>query len=442
MLICLLGLGLAGVISGRGQRDVTAQRLLFRRINSYALIGALVAQVGAMQFLLLRTSVPAALSDLWLGSSATTGLVPFLVVAVVPFMLSAVWGRKLETRRFGAVVADPLAAIPMSDEEKAVRKRVTQYSMVPHLVGTTLLLAVLFAVPRSSPLYSVAHPIAIFLPIVGTTLVPWFFKKRLDKFTQKTLDDGLTWRARQLGQTLGVRMPDVFVEDSSRAAHLASAAHQGHHITLSRKLQATFTASETDFVLAHHLSCMKRRTGLSANSLMLGFVFPLPMFLFIALVLMPHLLPGSPTTAAVFSSSWFFPAMFAYLAMGGLFVTVMVAGATKSRRARRRRGPGRLGVTGDLAAAEGALDKLSADAALTPEAQTAARMQVQFGGGLLGKSGKNTAQLETGRLLLRRAALQQTAATLRFAPAPGAEPEPADLSPFSSSEADRSRTSD
>ena len=43
--------------------------------------------------------------------------------------------------------------------------------------------------------------------------------------------------------------------------HLASATHQGHHITLSRKLQATFTAAEIDFVLAHHLACMKGRGG-------------------------------------------------------------------------------------------------------------------------------------------------------------------------------------
>jgi len=322
----------------------------------------------------------------------------------------------------------------MSDEEKAVRKRVAQYSMVPHLVGTSLLLAALFAVPRSSPLYSIVHPVAIFLPVVGAGLVPWFFKKRLDKFTQKTLDDGLTWRARQLGQTLGVRMPDVFVEDSSRAAHLASATHKGHHVTLSRKLQATFTAAETDFVLAYHLACMKRRAGISINSLMLGFVFPLPVFLVTTLVLVPRLTPGTPTTAAMFSSPWFLPALFAYLAVCGLSLVTVVTSATK-RQAKQDADADRdaLEVTGDLAAAESALDKLCADAALSPEAQMAARMQAQFGGGLMGKSGKNTAQLETGRLLLRRLALEKTAQTLRFAPAPGAKPEPADLSPFSSS---------
>jgi len=437
-LVCLLGLGLAGIVSGRGQRDDAARRLLFRRISRGAVIGALVSQVGGMMFLLLRTGVPAALPDLWFGSGTATGLTPFLVAAAAPPILFMVLAFKQERRRFGPVVADPLAAIPMSDEEKAVRKRIAQYSLMPHLVGGSLILVVLFAVPRASPLYPFVHPVAQFLPIVGAGLVPWLFKKRLDKFTQKTLDDGLTWRARQLGQTQGVRMPDVFVEDSSRAAHLASATHQGHHITLSRKLQATFTAAETDFVLAYHLACMKRRAGISANSLMLGFVFPLPLFLFTALVLMPRLMPGTPITATVFSSSWFFPTMFAYLAMSGLFVTAAVVGATK-KQAKQDADADRdaLEATGNLAAAESALDKLSADATLSPEAQVAARMQAQFGGGRMGKSGKNTAQLETGRLLLRRLALQKTAQTLRFAPAPGTKPEPADLSPFSSSDMDR-----
>ena len=433
-LVCLLGLGLAGVVSSRGQRDDMARRLLFRRISRYAFIGALMAQLGGMQFLLLRTAVPAALADLWLGSSTTTVLVPFIVGSALILPLFLILARKLEIRRFGAVTAGPVSAIPMSDEEKAVRKRVAQYSMVPHLIGMALLFAALFAVPRTSPLYSFVHPIAMFLPVVGGGFVTWLFKKRLDKFTQKTLDDGLTWRARQLGQTLGVRMPDVFVEDSSRAAQLASATHQGHHVTLSRKLQETFTAAEMDFVLAYHLACMKRRAGISINSLMLGFVFPLPVFLVTTLVLVPRLTPGNPTTAAMFSSPWFLPALFAYLAVCGLSLVTVVTSATK-RQAKQDADADRdaLEVTGDLAAAESALDKLCADAALSPEAQMAARMQAQFGGGLMGKSGKNTAQLETGRLLLRRLALEKTAQTLRFAPAPGAKPEPADLSPFSSS---------
>ena len=257
-LVCLLGLWLAGTVSSRARLEGAARRLLFRRIGSYAFMGGFTAQVGGMVYL-LRTPTPAALADLWLGSSTTTELVPFLVAAVVPLLLFMFLVHKLEIRRFGPMPAGP--AIPMSDEEKAVRKRVARYSMVPHLIGALALGAVPFFVTRTSPLYPFIHPVAMFLPMVGAVLVGRIFQKRLDKFTQKTLDDDLTWRARQLGQTLGVRMPDVFVEDSSRAAHLASATHQGHHITLSRKLQATFTAAETDFVLAHHLACMKQRGG-------------------------------------------------------------------------------------------------------------------------------------------------------------------------------------
>ena len=228
-------------------------------------------------------------------------------------------------------------------------------------------------------------------------------------------------------------MPDVFVEDSSRAAHLASATHQGHHITLSRKLQATFTAAETDFVLAYHLACMKRRGGGNWER-MKGLVF-LPLLAPLTLVLLLKGSTGAYSASSFILSPWFFPAFLAFPFVGVVLLVATLIGSS-NRQAKQDADADReaLEATEDLAAAVSALDKLSADAAFSPEAQ----LTTQFGGslvsgGLTGKSGKNTAQLEAGRLLLRRLALQKTAQTLRFAPAPGARPEPADLSPFSSS---------
>ena len=427
-LVCLLGLWLAGTVSSRARLEDAARRLLFRRIGSYAFLGGFIAQVGGMVYL-LRTPTPAALADLWLGSSTTTELVPFLVAAVAPLLLFMFLVHKLEIRRFGPTSTAP--AIPISDEEKAVRKRITQWSMLPHLIGALALGAVPLFVTRTNPLYQFIHPVAMFLPMLGAVLVGSIFQKRLNKFTQKTLDDDLTWRARQFGQTLGVRMPDVFVEDSSRAAHLAFASHQGHHVTLSRKLQETFTAAETDFVLAHHLACMKRRVGISTNSLMLGFVFPLPMFLLTTLIVLPRLMPGSPTFAATFSSSWFLPSMFIYLVLCGGFLMAAVMGATK-RQAKQDIDADRdaLEATGNMVAAESALDKLGVDA-LSPDAQ----MAMQLNSNLAGNSGRSVAQLAAARVVLRRAALQQTAQALGLAPS--AKMTLPGLSPFSSSDADR-----
>ena len=425
-LVCLLGLWLAGTVSSRARLEGAARRLLFRRIGSYAFMGGFIAQVGGMVYL-LRTPTPAALADLWLGSSTTTELVPFLVAAVVPLLLFMFLVHKLEIRRFGPTPTAP--AIPMSDEEKAVRKRVARYSMVPHLIGALALGAVPFFVTRTSPLYPFIHPVAMFLPMVGAVLVGRIFQKRLDKFTQKTLDDDLTWRARQLGQTLGVRMPDVFVEDSSRAAHLVSAAHQGHHITLSRKLQETFTAAETDFVLAHHLACMKRRGA--GDRRWLRSLLPLPMLVPAVLILSPRLIPGFPTMTALILSPWFFPVLILYF---GLLLVLMfvLGGGSVQRQAKQEMDADRdaLEVTGDLGAAESALDKLSADAALSPEAQAIRRFEAQLDDGLTDKSVKIAVQLQSGRLLLRRAALQKTAQTLRFTPS--AKPTAPNLSPFSS----------
>ena len=411
-VISLLGLRLAHFLSSRGQRDDAARRLLFRSISTYAVSGALLAQVGGMLYL-LRTSTPTLLADLWFGSSTTTVLVPFLVAASVAWAFFLMLTSRHEARRFGPLPTAP--TIPMSDEEKAVRQRVARYSMIPHLVGAVALGAVPFFVTRTSPLYPFIHPVAMFLPMVGAGLVGRIFQKRLDKFTQKTVDQDLTWRARQLGQTLGVRMPDVFVEDSSRAAHLAFASHQGHHITLSRKLQETFTPAETDFVLAHHLACMKRRAGISTNSLMLGFVFPLPMFLLTTLIVLPRLMPGSPTFAATFSSSWFLPSMFTYLVLCGGFLMATVIGATK-RQAKQDAEADReaLEATGNLAVAESALDKLGADA-LSTEAQ----MAMQLNSNLTGRAGQSVTQLAAARVILRRAALQQTARALGLAPGTG-----------------------
>lgn len=403
-IISLLGLRLAHFLSGRGQRDDGARRQLFRSISTYAVSGALLAQVGGMVYL-LRTPTPAAIADLWFGSSTTTVLVPFLVAASVAWAFFLVLTSRQEVRRFGPMPTAP--AIPMSDEEKAVRQRVARYSMIPHLIGAVALGAVPFFVTRTSPLYPFVHPLAMFLPVVGGGLIARIFQKRLDKFTQKTIDQDLTWRARQLGQTLGVRMPDVFVEDSSRAAHLAFASHQGHHITLSRKMQETFTPAETDFVLAHHLACMKRRTG-SVGARMSLLLF-LPFFAPVILVPWTWLAPHTPATT-LFVSPWFVPLLMAYLIT--CFTAIVVMGKLGTRwltEADVKADRDALEATGNLAAAESALDKLYADAAPSAMQTDLARAS----------SETRTQTTRAVRLALRRATLQKAAQMLRLAPSPG-----------------------
>jgi Zn-dependent protease with chaperone function len=421
-VLSLLGLRLAHFLSGRGQRDEIARRQLFRTVSTYAVMGSLFVQVGGMVYL-IRTPTPAIIADLWFGSSTTTILVPFLVAAAAVLPLFLILMLRQEVRRFGPLPTGPV--IPMSDEEKAVRKRVAQYSMVPHLIGAVSLGAVPFFVPRTSPLYQFVHPVAMFLPIVGAGLVARIFQRRLDKFTQKMLNDSLTWRARQLGQHLGVRMPDVFVEDSSRAAHLAFASHQGHHITLSRKLQETFTAAETDFVLAHHLACMKRQSRVDlrwARGLL-----PLPMLIPAVLLFAPRLIPGAPPMTALLLSAWFFPALIGYF---GLFLvlTFTLSGNSAQKQIKTDTEADRdaLEITGNLAVAESALDKLGADA-LSPQAL----LTMQLNSNLSGKSGKSGEQLTASRIMLRRATLQQTAQSLGLAS--GAQ---SPLSPFSAPNTD------
>ena len=429
-VIGLLGLWLAGFLSSRGQRDDTARRQVFRKVNSYAMLAAMLALFASI-FPFFHALVLNTLADLWFGSSSIAIFVPCVIIAAAPLVLLLVVFRNQETRRFEAVIAGP--AIPMSDEEKAVRKRVARYSMVPHLIGALALGAVPFFVTRTSPLYPFIHPVAMFLPMVGAVLVGRIFQKRLDKFTQKTLDDDLTWRARQLGQTLGVRMPDVFVEDSSRAAHLVSVTHQGHHITLSRKLQATFTAVETDFVLAHHLACMRQRGG--GDKKWLWVLLVCPVLVPALLIVSRHIFPGGPTLTTLILSSWFLPVVIGYFVLTLVLTMVLLGGGTQRQAKQQEISADRaaLEATGNLAAAESALDKLGAAAALFPEVQAMGQLSSSFAG----SAGKNVVQLAAGQVMLRRAALQKTAQTLRFAPAPGARTVAQEASPFSSSDADR-----
>lgn len=391
LLICLTGLALAPVLSRWGRKDTPAQRQAYRSVGSIGVMAVFFAQFGGMVYL-LQTPAPATVADLWLGSSTTTALVPLLVAGIVALPLFMILMRKRETQLFGAL--PPLPAIPMSDEEQAVRKRVAQAQAVPHLLGAVGLIGLPFLVPRSSPLYSALHPLSAVLSVAGAGIIARVFQKRLDRFTQKTADETLTWRARQLGQALaGVRMPDVQVEDSSRAAHLAFASHQGHVVTLSRKLQATFTSAETDFVLAYHLACMSR--GRSSGSQWLGLLLPLPMLVLSAVVLMPHWFHGVfPLMTHLFISTWLFPVLLGY---GGLMFLILLwvvkSSATQQAKRDVEADQAALAVTGDLTAAQSALDKLIADTGRLP-AQT----------GSAAASG-SVVTLQADQALRRRAAL-------------------------------------
>ena len=423
-VIGLLGLWLAGFLSSREQRDDTARRQIFRKVNSYAMMAAVLALFGSI-FPLFHALVLPTLADLWFGSSSITTFVPYVIIAATPLMLFLMLAHKQETRRFGPLSTAP--AIPMSDEEKAVRKRVAQYSRVPHIIGALILAVALFAVPRRSPLYSFVHPVAVMLPALAGLLTSKLFSKSLGKFTRKTIEQDLTWRARQLGQTLGVRMPDVFVEDSSRAAHLAFASHQRHHITLSRKLQETFTPAETDFVLAHHLACMKRKPTFGRAGLTLFLLF-LPIVA-LPVLLLWSIMPGASGAVALLRSSWLVPAAISYL-----LVSVALMPLVGKSSARRQVGNdteadrNALEATGNLAAAESALDKMVAgDIPMLTHigkipASDPARMQEET---------------RAGGILLRRLELQKTAQMLGLAPTPSAKMTLPDLSPFSSSDADR-----
>lgn len=398
-VIGTLGLMLAHVLSRRNRRGLAAQRQVFHSVSTSAIMISVAAQIGAMIYL-LRTPTPAAIADLWFGSSTTSPLVPFLAAGIAAMPLFLVLARRQETRRFGPVPAP--AEIPMPEEERAARKRVAQYSALPHMIFPVLLVASPFIVSRHSPLYAFIHPLSVVLTAVGGGLIARIFRKRLDKFTQKTADHDLTWRARQLGQSMNVRMPNVLVEDSSRAEHLAFAMRQGHDITLSRKLLTTFAPAETDFVLAHHLACMRRgRRG--GNQWLRGLSLILPALLLL-LVAAPLGFPGAPSLSSLLHSPWFSPAFIAYfIVMLGLTLRQSKTGARQMVAQEADADRTALEVTRDFQAAESAISKLTPEGLLSPSSTV--------------RSGTaNRELLQTMRTTLRQKSLLQAAQALDLAP--------------------------
>ena len=152
----------------------------------------------------------------------------------------------------------------------------------------------------------------------------------------------------------------------------------------------------------------------------------------VILVLLPRMIPGAPTMTTVILSSWFLPVLLGYF---GLFMVLILVLSRNSvqRQAKQEMEADRdaLEATGNLAAAESALDRLGLGA-LSSEMQVATHLNSNLPG-----AAKATAQMESGRVMLRRAALQQTAQVLGLAPAPSAKMTLPELSPFSSSDADR-----
>ena len=246
-----------------------------------------------MVFLMLAPASKV-LADLWWGDpSATAMILPIMLVMCLPAFGVMVAVKKREVQVLGK--SDGGAQKPwLTDDEKSLQKRIQKWSTVPHLAGAAA--GVLFLVPHRSPLYSVVHPLSQVLLTGGAALVPLLFRKQTAALTRKTVDDDLTFHARRFGPLLGARPREVWVEESSRAAHFTGSYREKEHIVVSRKLRDEFTPAETDFILAQHVAMLGRRRGPGDWIELVGLIPLLPLMVILP-VLLRHSAP--PVSTAV-----------------------------------------------------------------------------------------------------------------------------------------------
>ena len=351
----LIGLA-AAIRTGRNERlPVETRRRRYKALALYPVFAAITLHMPFM-ITYLHTQHPQAIADLWFSSSSFSVLVPFLAIGPAAMALLLPIATRQERRLFG--LPPTVTPIPMSPEERAVQQRLARWNRAPHLAGLLAIGAGPLLLPRNSHLSPVLHPLLFLFPVVGTVLISRLFRKPLAAFTRISPDDGLTWRARQLGMQMGVRPQEVQVEDSSKAAHNATMANdRGGHILISRKMLDVMSPDELEFLLAHQVALMKVKAAWT----------PL-----MRVMLVPGLLPlalcawlwtGHPAQSALALMPYLLPVMFLP------FLVILFQGRrgdTPSVRRALEADRVALAVTGNPAAAQSALAKLAKDAPAIP----------------------------------------------------------------------------
>ncbi len=346
-----VGLLIATRVARNEQVPVETRRRRCRAWGLYPTLGCFLL-LNPLLIFYLRTPRPLALADLWFGSGASsTVLLPILMLPALTMAVFLVAVTRRERKLLGVAVTP--VQIAMSPEEKAVHQRMTRWTLAPHLFGVALVFGTLFLLPHNSPYYQAAHPLSYLIAGFGTMIVSRFFRKPMSAFTRVSVDDDLTWRARQIGSQMGVRLQDVRVVDSTAASVAVSIlSERGGHLKVTRKLVEVMSPEEMDFLLAHQAALIQARRGGGATGLILLTLLPS----IIPVALMVWLLNGHSPLVAFNLMPYIMVAIFLGL-LAPFFIAQKVLPKAEARRAMEadRRA---LEVTGDTGAAQSALAKM------------------------------------------------------------------------------------
>lgn len=138
-------------------------------------------------------------------------------------------------------------AAALSPDEKRLHRAQGRLIALMHLATAILAIAGFF-VGRS-----LMRQLHVFVaPVVALIALPFsrIYAREIKALTRRTVDDNLTWRARQLAIHFGARVHAVRIDDSPRGKTSLFVERENADVVISRKMRDSWTAAEVDFAVA------------------------------------------------------------------------------------------------------------------------------------------------------------------------------------------------
>ena len=247
----LMGLLIAVLFARASSLSNDKRRPLFTRIANWPLwtVLALATTIG---FFYMSSTMAARTADLWLGSMQRASTATFLFINIPVFLVLSLVGFVAQAKLFAEPpTPEQQAAALASQDERALRKRIAYYSLIPWVCGMGLLLLRSYVVPHKSPLSQLWYMASMFLCCFGSYGVQWLFRRQLKTLEEEISDADLTHQAELLAHDLNFNVSLVYIGNSEAARnHATIEVSRSGRIVVSRKCRELLDESEMNFALA------------------------------------------------------------------------------------------------------------------------------------------------------------------------------------------------
>lgn len=350
-VVTLLGILSAVLIARSPKIPIALRRRLYLKLMWYPCFVAIGLHI-LFTLYYLQSPVGRMAADLWLGTMQLAGAFgPFLMIGPACLIVVVPFTSRLEKRLYGR---DGAAApvIEYTPEEQSAKKAISRWMWLPLIFCVAILTAAFFIPAREHRLWLLVQPAALGLIFASTFLLRRLLRKHYSTLDNQTSDPELTARAERIAEKLGTKLGEIKINDGPAARQYASAmALTRGRVRVSRKLVEELTGDELDFILAHEIAHIERRDIIRTLATMLvGFLFmSTPMLIISGKLTLPSSLWSRELVLAV-----------PFLGLAILFIGFSFLRRQREYAADRDA----LKATGNLAAAESALDKITQHSAM------------------------------------------------------------------------------